>query len=349
MKIAIQFCSLKVLFLFLLTVCLSVPLFSSAQKDTLFLSTGEIIIGNLKEMKRNVSTMGTDFSENDLQIKWSNIKRLTTFNEYLITLMNGNRFVASIKSLDGNQIALVNNRDTLYRSVIKEVVHLRQIEKDFKSRLDLSFSLGYNFTKANNLSQYSVRSNAGYKARKWLVSARFNQIIAQQNDAERTQRLDANAVYNRYLKKNWFTLGEVNLLTSTAQNIQLRTVVKVGLGRYLVQTNNRYWTVQTGISYNNESFNTVQGNSSNQSTEAFVGTEVNLYDIGDFHLLSKIVLYPGITESGRWRSDLNIDIKYDLPLDFYVNLGFSLNYDNQPFLTGVETDYIFQTTFGWSL
>jgi hypothetical protein len=45
--------------------------------------------------------------------------------------------------------------------------------------------------------------------------------------------------------------------------------------------------------------------------------------------------------------DFAFDTKYDLPLDFYIRLGLTLNYDNQPVEGAGETDYVFQTSFGW--
>jgi putative salt-induced outer membrane protein YdiY len=124
-------------------------------------------------------------------------------------------------------------------------------------------------------------------------------------------------------------------------------VSKIGLGKYLIHTNSTYWGVQGGGSFNNEEFS--DESLSRQSAEGFFGTELNMYDIGDLNLLTKVVVYPSITESGRWRTDFNFDTKYDLPLDFYIRLGFTLNYDNQPVEGAPNTDYVFQTTFGWEL
>ena len=81
--------------------------------------------------------------------------------------------------------------------------------------------------------------------------------------------------------------------------------------------------------------------------EGFFGTELNLYDIGDLSLVTKVIAYPSFTESGRWRTDFNFDAKYDLPLDFYIKAGLTLNYDNRPVEGASETDYVFQTGFGW--
>ena len=84
-----------------------------------------------------------------------------------------------------------------------------------------------------------------------------------------------------------------------------------------------------------------------KSLEGFLGTELNLFDIGDLNILTNAVVYPGITESGRWRFDFKFDLKYDLPLDFYIKFGFSSNYDNQPTEGASDMDYVLQTSFGW--
>ena len=88
--------------------------------------------------------------------------------------------------------------------------------------------------------------------------------------------------------------------------------------------------------------------------EGFLGTELNLFDIGDLTLLTSIIVYPTIisdesVESGRFRSDFRFDAKYDdiFTKDFYIRAGFTLNYDNRPVEAGKEVDYIFTTGFGW--
>ena len=72
-----------------------------------------------------------------------------------------------------------------------------------------------------------------------------------------------------------------------------------------------------------------------------------MFNTGDLSLLTNIVAYPSFTESGRWRTDFKFDAKYDLPLDFYIKMGLTVNYDNQPAPGSPETDYIFHTGFGW--
>ena len=100
-----------------------------------------------------------------------------------------------------------------------------------------------------------------------------------------------------------------------------------------------------GINRNNEDYS--DDTPENQSWEGYFGTELNLFDIGDLNLFTKIMAYPGITEKGRWRIDGNLNIKYDLPLDFYIKLGGSLNYDNRTPEDASELDYVIQARVGW--
>lgn len=46
--------------------------------------------------------------------------------------------------------------------------------------------------------------------------------------------------------------------------------------------------------------------------------------------LATLKMYPGLTFGGRFRSDFRFDLKHDLPLNFFIKLGFVHNFDNKP-------------------
>jgi len=45
--------------------------------------------------------------------------------------------------------------------------------------------------------------------------------------------------------------------------------------------------------------------------------------------------------------DFSLDTKYDLPLDLYIKLGLTFNYDNQPAIAGNDFDYVLIFSIGW--
>lgn len=319
-----------------------------AQNDTLKLSNGNKIVGEVKSMRQGVATVKTSYSKTDFKIKWGKVKAVKTEGEFLITTKSGGRYNGLLHSGIEEEVYILNAKDTLATVKIDDIVFLTIVKSSFLSNLSVTFGLGYNFTKADNLSQFSVRSTLGYRSKKWGLHASYNDIRSSQDKTKSVKRLDATLGYQFYLKRNWFTVTELSWLSNTEQNLSLRTLGRLGVGKYIAQTNSSYWAIQAGASYNNESFRINDVNKDNNSAEGFLGTELNLYDIGDLSLLTRVIAYPSLTESGRWRFDYNLDLKYDLPLDFYINFGITLNYDNKPVESGSETDYVFQTTFGWS-
>lgn len=100
--------------------------------------------------------------------------------------------------------------------------------------------------------------------------------------------------------------------------------------------------------WNNEVF-TDETVEDKRSVEAFLGSQLDIFDIGDLNLFTSLTVYPGITESGRIRADFKFDLKYDLFLDFYINVGYTHNFDNQPIEGAAKNDYVLQTTLGWDL
>jgi len=104
------------------------------------------------------------------------------------------------------------------------------------------------------------------------------------------------------------------------------------------------------VAINNENFTETPGiqSSDRESYEAVLGTEVNLYDVGDLNFFTNFTWYPSFTEDGRNRIDYRLDISYDLPYDFYIKTGLTLNYDSRPTAGASETDYVVVTGFGWS-
>ncbi len=337
-------------FLYLNLSFLLLSLFGYSQTDSLTLSNKNIIVGEIKGLNRNVLSIETAYSDKDFKIEWSKVKRIKTSQEFSINLVNGIRYNGKLLSTQADSISKINivkNKDTLAQVDRAAIVFLDVVKANFWSRLSASIGLGYNYTKAKNLQQFSVRSTLGYKARRWSIDGSYNDIRSYQDDVENVSRIDANLGYQYSLKKDWFLTADVSWLSNTEQNLDLRTLSKIGVGKFIIRTNQMYWGAQFGASYNNEIYDVAQGTTANNSAEAFLGSELNLYDMGDISLLTKVALYPSLTESERLRIDYSLDLKYDLPFNFYINLGLGLNYDNRPVKDASETDYVFQSILGW--
>ncbi len=317
-----------------------------AQSDSLILNNGNVIIGEIKSMNKNVIVIETDYSDSDFKIEWDGIAEIYTERVFLVNLVGGRRVTGRITTESATTIRIKGEEDN---EVVEKssVIFLDEYGKDFLSNFYATIDVGFNLTKANNFTQFSVGATAGYLQEKWTLDMNFNDLHSTQDDVDPIARTGGGLQYRYLLPKKWFLFTGADLLSNTEQSLDLRTTGKLGAGYYPIKSNIMYWSFAIGATINNEDYTPPLDSSNVLSYEGYIGTEINLFNVNDFSLVSSVGVYPSFTQSGRTRVDYMINTKYDLPLDFYIGLNFTLNYDSQPVAVGKEVDYVFGATFGW--
>lgn len=318
----------------------------SAQTDSLIFKNGNYIVGEIKDLNRGIVTVETDYSDDDFTIEWEGIKEVYSKSYFLFTLSDGRRFNGNFETTGDGKIKIFSE-DGPVEIAPDEIVYIKSVEQDFWSKMSANIDLGYSFTKAQNLNQFNLRAYVGYLTDRWMLDGSVNSVISSQDSVETIRRTDGNVGYTFFLPKGWSLISQYNFLSNTEQQLDLRSTIKLGLGYYVIQTNDSYWGFSAGAAYTHEVY--MSNDPERRTGEAFVGTELNLFDIGDLNLLTNATAYPSLTESGRFRLDFKFDLKYDLPKDFYIKLGTTVNYDNKPAAGASEADYVFTTGFGWEL
>lgn len=331
----------------ILTIIFAIfALLASAQNDSLVLKNGDHIVGEIESMSRGVLIFETDYSDSDFTIEWDGIQEIYGVNYFLVSLADGTRVTGSFKSQSDGKVMLQSEL-MIYEVDMDDIVFIKSVDQDFWSRVYASIDLSLRVAKANNLRQLNTRSNIGYIADLWSVSGSYSQLFSEQDEVDPTRRTDASASFSYFLPKDWYIPANISFLSNTEQKLDLRTNARLGFGKYVIHTNRSYWGFSLGASYNNEKYSTEEEN--RKSWEGFLSSELNLYDVGDLDLLVSATVYQGLTETERFRSDIKFDAKYDLPLDFYIRAGFTVNYDNTPAEGASETDYVLESGFGWEL
>ena len=320
---------------------------SFAQTDSLVFLDGQTMVGEIKSMNRGNLKVETEFSDSDFIIEWSEVAQIFSTNIFLISLEDGRRFDASLKSKASGSVVEIIGISGTHEVLLDEIVFINPVSKSFWDRLSASFDVGYNITKSNNLTQFNTRTYLAYLTKRWEASGDYNIVYSQQDSIDVTQRMDANLTFKLFLPNDFYLFVSNDFLSNDEQKLKLRSTSKLGLGNYVIHSNSVYWGIFGGAAYNNESF-TETTDPAKQTAELFLGSEFNMFDTGDFGLKTSVIAYPNLSNKGRVRVDFGLDVSYDLPLDFYIKMGGTVNYDNQP-VTGASTlDYVIQTGFGWS-
>ena len=301
--------------------------------------------GEIKKMERGVLQIETDYSDSDFKIKWDQIQSIKSATPFFITLSNETVYYGTLETSTASIVSILTGDTKVTECNLDEIVYLQQLKTGFWDRLYASIDIGISRTKANDLRQMTSRSTIGYRTEKQSIEATFNTLRSTQTKTDPIERSDGRIDYRRVLARRWYSIATISLASNTEQKLDMRMNLQLGMGRFLIRSNSVYWGVKLGANRNVEKFSNETPDRS--SWEGYLGTELNIYDIGDLSLLTNIMAYKGITEKKRLRADLNLDIKYDLPYDLYIKLGFTINYDNRPAEGASEIDYIIQTGFGW--
>ncbi len=343
--------------LFHLVLLLFFAILSSGLKgqisDTLVMENGNILVGKIKVMSKGVVTLKTQYSEDDFKIKWSHVKTLKSNRFFVIYLMKGIHYFGRLTP-DFVQPNLIHIFDFQKGSVTvkkMDIIYLKKAEKSFWSRINFDISLGYSLTKANKNSQLTTLMDAAYLANTFstYMSYSMNRNFQTIDDtlSTRTKRTELDLGGKYFLRKKWFLSASGTFLNSSEQKLSLRSNISVGGGNFLINNHIHYLSVSGGLVWNLEKYYPETGQPRKSSLESFAGIEYVIFNFGNLDINTSLVAYPSLTENKRFRSDFNFSLKYKFVSDFFVNLSFNYNFDNQPAEGASRFDYVFQTTIGW--
>jgi len=331
----------------------------NAQTDSIVFINNNYIVGEIKSLQQGIIQVETEYSDSDFKMEWDKIKFLKSEQIYLVTMKKGERYNGSIETVidDPSKITVhdINDGDVVVDMM--DIVFLKSVDQNFMSRFDLLLSLGYTLTKANDSKQFSGMINLGYLSNTFAFNANFNMVRSFQEEIQdtttvqiTTRRTEAGGGVRAFIVRDWFALLNTDILQSTEMQLDLRAVNKAGFGNYIVNNQQMYFVAAAGTAWNYEDYTSAPDSINPvNSAEAFFGFEYKIFDIGDLDLLTKVYSYPSLTESGRFRTDFNFDIRYEFAFDLFFGIGFTLNYDNKPASGSDPSDYVLQTTIGWEL
>lgn len=327
-----------------------------AQEDSLKFEGNDMIQGKVKKLKNGVLTFETAYSEEDFKIDWSDVREFHSNKIFTINLTDRTLLTsARIETILPGKLRIVNGNQSREVS-IDEVVYFRKLDNKFWSKLSASVDFGFRLTKANSFQQFNASVNLGYSTDRWTVNGTYRQVRSTQDNTKPIRRVDGSATGDYLLKNGIFFGSRLNFLSNTEQQIQLRTTGVLGAGYYIYRSNTLFWNAFLGAAVNIERFDGVPseedistGPKERESIEGVLGSELSVFDLGDFSINTSIYWYPGITEGNRNRIDYRLDTTYNLAKGFYIKAGITLNYDSQPAPGGTDSDYILLTGFGWSL
>jgi hypothetical protein len=214
------------------------------------------------------------------------------------------------------------------------------IEGRGRARLDIDVSLGYNFAKAGGVETGNFGVNMDWRSRVRIESLDFATTLSNSDTQAASRRTNLGLQHTRLFKNRWFGTGNVTLDQNDELGLELRTSLGVGVGRYFVQSNAMLLSLEGGLQVSRENQTAIEEDIDSLEATFTVVWDWFLFDDPELDWSTKIQIIPSLTESGRVRSELSTDLKWELIGDLKWGVSFYGSLDNQPKDTdGESSDY----------
>jgi len=317
-----------------------------AKTDLVFIGKADRITGEIKQLSRGILQLSTD-NIGTVNIEWEDVDSLSSVYQFRVEDQFGRKYFGAIfmtKSLE-LQVISGGKTQTLPAS---DVVDITPLEASFWQQLDGSISIGFSYTKATTIAQFSSDINVRHRTpiRQFVLDA--SSIETAQEDEDTKRREVLSLTYNRLFPGRWFSTSAAGLQTNDELGLNLRLMFSTGLGLNLFQTNHNEMISTTGLSVNRE-WSANQDGAYN--LEAFFSLQHSAfrYDYPKTDITLAGTVYPNLSDWGRVRAEFDVSASREIIKDLTLVISFYDSYDSDPLdPSGSRNDYGVVSSVGWT-
>ena len=339
-----------------LTVVLCVVFFtarasasSRSKTDVVYMTNGDKITCEIRSLEQGQLTIKPDYTSSTIVLDWNKVDHVESSQLFFVFDPNGTQLTGTLGGEPGSRSLEVETTSPV-TIPFDTVVEIEPLGKTFLRQLRGSIDVGTSFALSNQQKNLNLQGSVTYQTEKHTVSVDANSQFTSQQETSDTNETTGKVAYFREMKRsNWYGVGNANFLSSSAQKVDLRTTLGLGVAKRLIFTNKTNLIAQGGFGYTIE--NDAEGTTSNVRSSSLDGAFAVNYSTFRFDsttLDTSLWVFPSITTPGRVRMTLNQDVYYKFAGDFYVKLSFYDNFDNKPVVGAPENNVGGATTIGWS-
>jgi len=333
-----------------LLVCglvLSLAVDARPKTDVIYLANGDRLTGEIKKLENGLLSYSTD-NMGTVHIEWENVARADANYFFRVRTASGRRFFGTIdESTEPGKVRVLHagGEESL---AILDVVAITPIDDTLQERIDTTISVGYSNFKASDSSTLTAGVNVTYADEFSTNTLDARSVVTDNNDeVNKSQQV---SLERRRLWDNPrnFTFSGAGWETNDELGIEYRVGLGFGLGRNFIDSNRTRLAITGGLQGLTEEDD---DGATTESIEGLIKIDYLTwrFDTPELDLETSVTLYPGITESGRLRSDANISLSWEIIEDLKLNISAFGNYDNQSSESGDDYDFGITTGIDWEI
>jgi putative salt-induced outer membrane protein YdiY len=234
------------------------------------------------------------------------------------------------------------------RSSSSDVISIETQKQNFWRQLKGSIDVGYDFTSGNTQTSLSSDASATYTTTTWSAGASYNAAYSGQSGGSKTKLVELTGTGERFLNRNSFLFGIADFLHSSQQDLQLRTTLGGGYGRYFIRTNHNVLRWLIGPAYTHEDYQSASRKPSQQAVNALLGLLYQLFRFDRYSLQSQMLLYPALSNAGLLLMTTRTTSSVKLENNSHMDFSFWDNFDSQPPANAKRNELGVSNSLGWT-
>jgi hypothetical protein len=322
--------------------------FERDKSDVVTLRNGNNISGDIISLRFGMLRIKTN-DMSTLSIKWPAVRSITSKYSFAVETREGAKIYGSIDtSSDGAQV-IISSGDGISKIRMEDVERIDQYSPNFWKRINGNLAVGFSYTKSNAISIGSVNLDSSYRSTATDISLAFSSNSTKSVNGATTNRdvLSTSVLFLQQSRNFWGLIGSAE--RDQELGIDARLVGGGVLGRRLVQTPHSELTGTVGLVGSQEWV--AESSAARTSVEGVIGGAWRVFKFTDPEttLNLDLAVFPGISDSGRYRATGDLSLTYKVTGDITVGLTGYLSYDNRPPEPTAQTsDYGLTFNLGYS-
>ncbi|MBE9549126.1 MAG: DUF481 domain-containing protein [Proteobacteria bacterium] len=342
--------------IFVLFLLLTISLAVQADKtDVVYLQNGDRITGEVESLFRSKLEFKTDHM-GTVHIEWEDIREIISTTGQAVELTSGQRLYGPLTKPENIDILVVKTDTGPVGVKTDDVYRMYPVEAGFWDRLDLTARLGFSWDKGSNVGKYNIGADAVYRRAESLSRADFSTEIttvdARGNKGEEdfsssTRRTILGGNHLVYKQDKRFLVYFGTLEQNDELGVDLRVLAGAGYGYIPIRSQSNWLSLAAGLNINRE-YPGEGDPETNLEATGMLTYEYYKYDTPERSFKVNLMLFPSITDFGRFRTTFNTDFRIEIVEDFFWKLDIYLTYDSDPLsLDGASSDYGFTSSVAY--
>lgn len=307
---------------------------SQVHKDTLYFLNGTVVIGKLKSIKLGIVTFDPD-DANDITVQSRKLKTLAGRTKvFRVETINQRLYFGTILTHPEPNYIYINTGPYNIAISLEEISVLYAFDNSIAERFSGSVGIGYTYTKSSEFGRLNFDAKIRYASRKDELSLGTSGIYTIYDTLFSRDKEDVNLKYNYYFIRRWFATAFLVYQRNLELGLARRFQEGLGAGNKFITSKHVYaWTRWGGVINQERS---TEGVNSGVLAELFGQFELNFFrfEKPKINFLVAQTFYYSLSQSGRFRTDGNLSVTWEIFKDFKLSLDPYNSFDSKPPVAG---------------